>query len=311
MDMSVSDSPKISVIIPAYNAEATIERALASVFVQQGVNLEVIIVDDCSGDATCQVVEAKQQEHPEILLVSTGANQGASGARNLGIEKASGEYVAFLDADDIWKEGKLAAQLAVLEAQPEVVLVTCNSLQVDPDGKMLKEAHVNKPPVEGPLAWKTLLSYNFMPTPTVMTRKAVLDRVGGFSLDLVVGEDLDLWIRIAMQGAVHVLPEVYVHYYDYPASLSKRGQKGSDIAIIQMVKNHINNAAGSLTPTESKQILGQRYYELGLHHFFSGLACDSVSLYWKSLFAGYKPIKSSIYILRSLAKCLFSSKSHG
>jgi len=292
----------VSVIIPAYNAAATIERAVESVVGQIGLR-EIIIVDDCSVDETVSVVHKLAGKIHFVKLVRHNVNCGASETRNSGIAIAAGEYLAFLDADDIWLPGKLHKQLEHIVNRENVSLVTCDTLQLSPKGEVLKRGHSNRVPVSGCSAWKTLLSYNFIPTPTVLVRKRDVLSVGGFSRDLQVAEDLDLWIRIAMRGEVAVIPEVFVHYYDYSGSLMKsKGEKTEDI-IMSMIKKHIRNNQQKLTVSEIRYIYGYRYYEFGLQRFFRNDPAGAMSFFTKAVKERFLVVKSLQYILRAFFLC--------
>ena len=120
MDMT---SPYVTVLIPAYNAAATIQRAVDSVLAQTYHDFEIVIVDDGSRDATAEIIAA--YDSPAIRLLRLARNQGESGAMNEGIAVAKGELIAFLDADDEWLPTKLAKQVQALQANPNAVMVTC------------------------------------------------------------------------------------------------------------------------------------------------------------------------------------------
>lgn len=289
----------VSVIIPAFNAALTIERAIRSVLDQTGL-LEIIIVDDCSTDNTVYVVIGLKAQYPVIKLMMQEKNEGVSAARNAGIAGALGEYIAFLDADDIWLPGKLNKQLSEIINRDEVALVTCDSLQLSPDGEVLKRAHVNRPPFSGDEAWKTLLAYNFIPTPTVLVRKKDIDNAGGFSEELPVAEDLDLWIRISLMGKVVVLPEVFVHYYDYPGSLMKSGSDKIETIILTMIEQHIRQSSRNLNTKEIKHIYSVRNFDFGLQHFFCQDFVGSITYFMNSINNNYRVFKSVQYIVRGL-----------
>ncbi|MGZ9158546.1 MAG: glycosyltransferase family 2 protein, partial [Nitrospira sp.] len=121
----MAEVPLVSVIVPAHNAQTTIERALGSVRLQDYPNIEVIVVDDASIDRTADKVE-NFTELP-VRLTRARCQLGASGARNLGIASARGVYIAFLDADDVWLAGKLTRQVALLHRHPAMTFVTCES----------------------------------------------------------------------------------------------------------------------------------------------------------------------------------------
>jgi len=294
------DAIRVSVIIPAFNAAATILRALASVRAQQGVGMEIVIVDDASGDDTLAVVEAAIQPGENIRLLRLAVNSGASAARNEGIRAARGEYLAFLDADDVWMADKLRKQVAAIDADPAVTLVSCNSQMISADGVAMKEGHVNRPPVQGAQAWKTLLMYNFIPTPTVMTRTALVRELGGFDEALPVGEDLDLWIRLALRGKVAVLPEILINYYNLRNSLMKRHGRQSGNIVAPMIERHLGEQMARLTPTELRHIRGTQSFQMGCDLFFSGGYLGSMPLFLQAARCGVRPVKSLSYLPRAL-----------
>lgn len=262
------DNPEFSVIIPAYNAEETIERSIASAL-KQKVPLEVIVVDDNSIDNTSYLVErCRQYTNANIKLYKSNVQLGVSGARNLAVKHASAPYLAFLDADDIWLEEKLSTQLKHFVSNPAVVLSTCDSLKVDPRGAVLSRSHCKQLPVSGNDAWKTLLSYNFIPTPTVVIPTELFKRLSGFNEQLIVGEDLDLWIRVAKLGDVAFTSKVLVHYFDYPGSLMKRGVDGVMSPVMDMLSEHLKD--NRLEEHEITAIKARRYYEQALHCFDDG-----------------------------------------
>jgi glycosyltransferase involved in cell wall biosynthesis len=289
----------VSVIIPAFNAQATIGRALDSVLAQQGVALELIVVDDGSADATADVVGAHIRGEPRARLLRMPRNAGVSAARNAGIRAAGGAYLAFLDADDIWLPGKLSKQLARIERDPQVALVSCNSRLVGPDGQALKEGHRNRPPVEGADAWKTLLQYNFIPTPTVLTRTALVRQCGGFDETLAVGEDLDLWIKLGTRGKIAVLPEILINYSDMAGSLMKRHSGRAGAIVTPMLERHIVEQAARLSAAEIGQLRGRQAFQMGCDLYFSGNYRSCVPLFLKAVAHGERPFKSLIYIPRA------------
>jgi len=295
MAVKESNIAEVSVIIPAFNAEKTIQRAIYSTL-NQGVSLEIIVVDDCSADQTVNILK-KLQNHgfANIRIFTTPQNMGASGARNIGIKEAKSDFIAFLDADDVWLPQKISKQLAILRNNTECSIVSCDSFKVSPAGNMLTRAHNNKSPIAGNTAWKVLLRYNFIPTPTVMTRTVLLKEIGGFDESLCVGEDLDLWISLAKRGSVEYVPEILVHYFDYSNSLMKRDGPGSEAMILDMILRHINEST-AIHKNEKKSILASRYVELGYQTLFFGDMQEAETLFLKAVDNGCD--KSFIYKLK-------------
>jgi glycosyltransferase involved in cell wall biosynthesis len=293
---------EVAVIIPAYNAEKTLLRAFLST-VNQGIGCQVVIINDQSNDQTLNIANEISDNYPDVLVLNNDKNLGVSASRNKGIKAVDTEYIAFLDADDVWLPNKLLKQKRSIENTDNCILVTCDSLQISPCGKVLKRAHLNKRPVTGFNAWKTLLEYNFIPTPTVFTRTALVKECMGFDENLKVAEDLNLWIKLAMKGQVTVINEVLVHYFDYQGSLMKTGEENPAVVIIDMIKQHIDNNP-LLTRVEMKNIYSKRYFELGLQNLND---FDSAKFWFgKSIKYGIPSWKVNKILLRALLKNKFN-----
>lgn len=294
----------VSVIIPAFNAAGTIIRAIDSVRAQGIAALEIIVVDDGSSDGTAEVVGKNIRPGEQIRLQRMPKNSGVSAARNMGISLARGTFLAFLDADDIWLPDKLRKQIDAMEQDCAITLVSCNSRLLSETGVPLKEGHTNRPPVEGDDAWKTLLIYNFIPTPTVLTRCNLVRELGGFDESLAVGEDLDLWIKLALRGKVVVLRDILTNYYDSAGSLMKRhGDRTLDI-VVPMLERHIAAQRTRLSTREVRHIRGVQSFQIGCNLFFSGVYLRSIPAFIKAAYYGSRPFKSLSYLPRALVMAL-------
>jgi hypothetical protein len=191
-------------------------------------------------------------------------------------------------------------QVDAIEADPAVTLVTCNSQMTSATGVPLKEGHVNRPPAAGEDAWKTLLVYNFLPTPTILTRTQLVRELGGFDEALAVGEDLDLWIKLAVRGKVAVLPEILIKYYDLNNSLMKRhgGQAGE--IVVPMLERHIREQTAKLSRREVRTMRGTRSFRMACDLFFSNRYMPSIPLFLQAAMCGIRPVKSLSYLPRAL-----------
>ena len=207
---------KISVIIPTYNSKRSLERALDSVFAQTFKDFETIVVDDGSADATESMVRVN---YPEATLLQQ-ANSGVSKARNCGVEIASGDYLAFLDADDAWREDKLALQYAQFMSKPELAMVFTDNDVIDKDGNYRCLYRKRERLMEGDLV-RNIFSNSGVCTSTVMVRRSVFLNEGGFNESLITAEDDDLWIRIAARYPVTLLEQPLVKYTLSEGSLSR------------------------------------------------------------------------------------------
>ncbi|MBI5653904.1 MAG: glycosyltransferase family 2 protein [Chloroflexi bacterium] len=188
----------VSVIIPCYNAEKTIRRALDSVYIQTQPVLEVLCVDDCSADRTVALIETFQTAHPDLPLkiLRTARNHGPSIARNLGWDNAAGDYVAFLDADDAWHPQKIAIQFAWMRAHPTIDLCG-HAHTVGLPTQLLDRASGEVKPRAFVIAPSNILLSNPFVTPSVMLKRALTER---FEPTRRYTEDYLLWMQICLHG---------------------------------------------------------------------------------------------------------------
>lgn len=209
--------PKISVLIPAYNAMNYLPETMENVLSQTFTDLEVIVVNDGSSDETEQWVS--QIKDPRVRLINQ-ENQGLAGARNTGIVHAKGEYITFLDADDLWEPTKLEKQLRVLEENPEVALVYTWVAYIDETGKATGRVFKNQ--VEGDV-WEKLTEHNIVECGSVaMVRRSCFETIGLFDRNLgSYLEDWDMWLRMASRYPFKVVKEPLVYYRQCSGSASR------------------------------------------------------------------------------------------
>lgn len=210
-------TPKVSVIIPAYQDAEHIRAAVDSVLAQTYLDREVIVVDDGSTDETLKVLSA----YGDAIQVISQPNRGPSAARNLGIQVAQGEWVAFLDADDTWLPDKLARQMPLFQKGDGVGLVCSDTFFIDSQGLRPRTGFMDNSPHSGRVLM-TIFTASFIPTSTVVVRKICLDQVGGFDEGLRACEDLDLWLRIAAEWEIGFVPEPLAYYRVSDGQLSSQ-----------------------------------------------------------------------------------------
>ncbi|NDJ17111.1 glycosyltransferase family 2 protein [Myxacorys almedinensis] len=215
--------PLISVIIPAYNAESFIATTLQSVLTQTYPCLEIIVVDDGSTDRTVEIVQALAKTDPRIILLHQ-ANAGVATARNLAIQASRGEFIAPLDADDIWYPENLEKQLQVmLRSDESVGLVYAWSIYITEDDALTPTCQINC--VEGE-TYIPLLHGNLLGNASsCLIRRSCFERIGGYNAELKEQnaqgcEDWDLYLRIAEQYQFRVVPEILIGYRQVIGSMS-------------------------------------------------------------------------------------------
>jgi len=216
--------PKVSVIIAAYNAETYILRTLASVRAQTYPNLEIVVVDDGSQDRTADVVDSIA-DSDEVVTLHRQANKGVAAARNLAIAKSYGEYIAPIDADDVWHPRKIERQVAcMLASGPSTGLVYAWSINLDGRGNFLNTYPKWK--FKGAI-YEPLLKINFIGNASVpLIPRMCIEQVGGYDCGLKVRggqgcEDWDLSLRIADRYAFDVVPAYLIGYRNAPSSMSR------------------------------------------------------------------------------------------
>ena len=189
-----SRSELVSIIMPAYNAEKTLPQAVASVLEQTYQNFELIIIDDCSTDATVDLAQRFCQQDSRIRLLENGHNRGASSTRHRGVDQAQGCWIAFLDSDDAWAPDKLEKQMA-LQASTGADLVFTGSAFMDSEGSV-KDWTLHVPPT---ISYRQLLKQNLISNSSVLVRKEEYLKCECLCDGL--HEDFVCWLRMLRSGA--------------------------------------------------------------------------------------------------------------
>lgn len=236
--------PSISVVIPAFNCASYISRSLNSVLEQCVSELEIIVVNDGSTDDTAAVLAG----YADRIRVVDQENQGVAAARNRGLELATGDWIAFLDADDVWHQHKLSLQLRVAQRFSDAVLVFTGFRMVDARDRCLVPDAIKSyygvfgrqgvgwsdifqqsdfvdedTPAYFGDCFQTLFQGNFIKTSTVLVRREALDKVGPFRCDLSTEEDYDLWLRLGLAMPVAYLDSAQVDARRRPDQLTCLG----------------------------------------------------------------------------------------
>ena len=215
--------PKVSVIIPAYNAMTYLPQTVESVLKQTFTDFEIIIVNDGSSDEIEQWVDTITDNR--VKLVSQ-KNQGTAAARNTGIADAKGEYIAFLDSDDLWEASNLEKQVHCLDKNPDVGLVYVWVKSIDAKGNYLGQIYGNDP--EG-YVWEKLLQENIIRSGSAaMVRRVCFEKSGVFDQNIKLAEDWEMWIRIARNYSFAVIKEPLVSYRFHANNKSQNRIKGID-----------------------------------------------------------------------------------
>jgi glycosyltransferase involved in cell wall biosynthesis len=249
--------PGISAIIPVYNRARMVGEALASVAGQSRPADEILLVDDGSGDGS-----AEAAEHFEGVRVIRQRSLGVSAARNAGIDRAQGDYIAFLDSDDLWAKDKLRLQERFLDAYPEVPLCHTDEIWIR-NGRRVNPKEIHRK--EGGFLFLRSLERCLISPSAVMIRRELFQRVGCFDERLPVCEDYDLWLRITARYPVGFLPEpLTIKRGGHPDQLSKK-MKAMDLfridALEKILRERVlprayRDAAHAMMQSKAKVVRG-------------------------------------------------------
>lgn len=225
----------LSIIIPVYNAEKYIGTTLNSIYNQTYKSIEIVLVDDRSTDNSAAIIKEQMQEHPEIVYHLQEKNMGAAVARNTALSIAKGQYVAFLDSDDVWKPEKTEKQLKLLEEKNGAFAFTAIEM-IDDNGVLVKK----KRKIKEKVTYKFLLRNTMIPTSSVIVDR---NKIGDFSMPLRrSGQDYATWLKLLRDGTVaYGINEALVQYRVGHKSLSSNKFKSiKQVWQIQTQNEHIN-----------------------------------------------------------------------
>ena len=259
---------KVSIVIPTYNCLDYLPKAIGSVLQQTHQDIELIIIDDNSNDGTSTYL-ASIQDHRIVKLSTLGV--GAPQARNLGIEKATGEFIAFLDADDFWFPEKIERQLEFHQRYPDMAMSFTNYEHLTEDYEVIvdcfsywsqfqnrDEQFIN---IDNPLEF--IIENNVIGTSTVMVKADVFSQTDSFNADIKYGEDWELWLRMSENHQIGVLNSVEVGYLMRATSVTQTEDlKLRNLASIETIlKRYQNNSQRWNLPQSSFKVAKARILE--------------------------------------------------
>jgi glycosyltransferase involved in cell wall biosynthesis len=224
-------TPRISIVVPTRDRAGQLPGAIESIRGQTLADWECIVVDDGSADETPRVLSGVAAAEPRIRSIRRDPGGSIAGARNAALAVARGDLVAFLDDDDRWLPGKLARQVSRLDAEADADFV-CGRVERCGDAAGIWPGR----PLPARPSLRALLASNFVPTSTVLARRAAVERAGGFDERFPVAEDYDLWIRMAIRAPV-LADSTVVARYRVDAARSAR-QRGAEIEALEAIVSH-------------------------------------------------------------------------
>jgi glycosyltransferase involved in cell wall biosynthesis len=286
---------KVSIVIPTYNAAAYLPEAIESALAQSYDDCEIIVVDDGSDDDTEVVLAPFKDRFRYIRQENSG---GASRPRNVGIQQSAGDYVAFLDSDDILFPDKIRHAVELLDDQPSVGMVFTDFVVAGEDGRWHRihlqdgydtfrgldkcELGESRFLIRGEVAFDGLLLENFIGTSSVVCRREVFSRVGLFDEALPAVEDRDMWLKIASCYDIGYLDRVDHVYRVREDSISRRGAAVSR-ARIEVFRRHIGDARSRETRRQTTRKIARSYSNLAYSYRLSGDFAKARRYYLDSL----------------------------
>ncbi len=246
--LSVNASPLVSVIIPVYNGAKTLMKTLGSLQAQTFQDFEVVVINDGSTDETVSLLT--EVDDPKIHVFSY-ENGGLPTARNRGIERARGEFLTFLDADDCWDQHKLQDQLEALRNAPEAGVVYSGTAFIDESDRLLfarDEAYAS-----GDI-YPQLLIRNFISSGSnILLRREVAEAVGGFDPTLKSVEDWDYYLRLAAKVPFAVVPKLQIFYRQSSSSMTAN-LSVMESASLRVIERAFRQAPPELQSLKSKSL---------------------------------------------------------
>lgn len=264
-------NPRVSVIMPAYNARAYIEEAINSVLSQNYDNIELIVVDDGSTDGT---PEAADQFGDRVKLFQQ-KNAGPAAARNRGMAAATGDFIAFLDADDVWLQGKLSMQVNFLLDHPEVGVVFggFSLWRSEADGSFfapptldIQHSPLKLLPRHSGWLYKDILLDSVICIITAMIRRSVIETIGSFDESLPTGEDYDFWLRASRAFQAVELNRTVAWYRIHGTSTTKVPRRENNEYNVLIKTLALYGPAGPDHVAASEGALRKRFFQLCFDH---------------------------------------------
>ena len=293
----------VSVIIPAYNCEKYIAEAVESVLAQDYPSVEIIVVNDGSTDGTMDVLRT----FGDKVRIVDQTNGGPPKARNAGLLAAKGDYIAFLDADDVWLPQKISAQVAHLEANPDVGTCYCSwhVWPADKDGVFRKPTFYSQPfsdfsSISSKSGWiyDRLLFDCELLTTTVMIRSSVARRVGEFDVNLWNGDDYDYWIRLSQAAKISCLAPIGALYRVVEGSVSRRAKPiNHELLVIKRAIGRFGLTDPAGTQIDADKIshrLDSLIFKFGYLHLRSGDPAVALSAFLENL--QLRPLQPKIWL---------------
>lgn len=302
-------TPRVSILIPAYNRAEYLPETLASALNQTYADFEIVIVDDGSTDNTAQIVRAISD--PRIQYVYQN-NRGVSAALNTAWRAARGEFISLLGSDDLFLPSQLETLLPIIESDPSLGAVYARAQAMDARGEPLAQIlGASLKFADDALA--SLLYGDSVCGIASLVRRACIERVGGYNESLIANEDWDLWIRIAEIAGFAFHDEILARYRMHAASLTGAQSEQYRRVVLERVGLIKNYYARPNVPTNARTVkslaLRNVYMDVGIRFLAIGAVRDALPYLWRAVRAHGNPISASARVTGVALFDLYLSKT--
>lgn len=301
--------PTVSVIVPVRNGREYIHEAVESILAQSFSSLEVIVVDDGSNDFDYQILETLDKRVRVFRLQGCGV----SAARNYGMKMARGKYLSFLDADDVWFPGKLAAQIRYLEAHPEIgcVFGGFTKWYSNADGtfplaeSLMEDCSTVMDCEQERSGWlyTRLLTGLLVGMNTAAIRREVFELLGGFDESMRIGEDYLFWLKLSRVYEMHALnAKVALYRIHSSSAMSRLDSENHQARLLEIAAARwgLRNPDGSeLSREEFDRRMAESHFTHAYNHFWRGSATVARQSFLKAMRGGTRPLRAAVYIALS------------
>jgi len=280
--------PLVSVIIPCYNNGKYIEECVRSVLNQSYTNFEIIIINDASTDDSAEKIKKLQEENPQkIQVITNKKNLERSVSRNKGMAKSKGEFICILDGDDRWYPSKLATQVRAMQDDPKLAFCGTGRDFLDKDSRLkTSNSHIAR---SGEVFLQLLARRCSITASSVMLRRSIVNKVGGFNTDRIPAEDFDYWVRASFLGRYKHIPEELVSYRIHEA----QSTSPSNLNINKVNKIHTTILEENMNSKKLREFIRRVNKRGGFHsqtHLYLKPGCslkNRINLFSQNLFSKF------------------------
>lgn len=295
-------APLVSVITPVYNAERYLSQAIESVLAQSHRHFEYLLIDDCSPDRCREIITNYGKRDSRINGIFLEKNGGPANARNEGLKRSTGEFIAFIDADDVWEPAKLERQLARFAGNPRLGLVSVNGYVINEHGARGRALFHPREVRSGKISLQEyLLDGVPIATSATMIRQSCIATCGYFEEKYFLTDDYVMWMRVCQRYEIEILDERLIRYREHTENITRNRLRTRQEKMLVLENEILSNAQlVHELGTEFLAVVQRKYCSLGKLYSRNGDYHKAEEQYVKSLRHAVNPLvtmKTRLYQL--------------